>query len=578
MPSLSNNELQVLVNSKANTAGIDQARKSVQNLENTGEKSSSRIGEFYKRNFATAGVAAAGLTTTIGLAAKAALGQADAYQQNRIAFETMLGSADKAKKLLRDVSIFAEKTPFALPDVVEGSKRLLAYNIEAEKLLPTFSMLGNIAAGVGRDKLPQLILAFGQVRAATYLTGAELRQFTEAGVPLLDQLAKQSGKSAAQIKEDMESGAKISFEEVEKALGQMTGRGGKFFNLMAKQSKTFGGRMSNIGDQTGRIIRQMVGIDAQGEIREGSLFDVASKGAQRLLTALERLTPTIQSFVRFIEDNRVVIAAFAGAIGGLLVLAVGAAITTFGGALVIMGQFMLVGAAIGALAFVIAKKWSSITGFFSNLWKKVTTLGSNMFNFFRNKINWLRNNWASAIGFMIGFFATLPIKMLIIIGRAVIGVINRIRGVNWGNVFSVVFNAWKNGWSMMFNIAKSVFNRVRGLNWGAMLKSIGKGIANTIIGLIEGGINGALSGIPGTPDVKLPRFAKGTKYAPGGMAIVGERGPELVQLPRGSKVFNNSDTERMTGSTINITNNNTFIRDSDPIAFARMQAFQLSRP
>ncbi len=98
--------------------------------------------------------------------------------------------------------------------------------------------LGDITAGVGKDKMPQLILAFGQVRAAGKLTGQELRQFTEAGVPLLEELGKTMGKTATQVKEDMENGLAPSFEVVETSLANMSKEGGKFHNLMQKQSQT----------------------------------------------------------------------------------------------------------------------------------------------------------------------------------------------------------------------------------------------------------------------------------------------------------------------------------------------------
>lgn len=169
-------------------------------------------------------------------------------EQTQIAFDTMLGSAEKARSLLGDLALFAAKTPFELPQVEEAAKRLLAYGTAADDLIPTLKMLGNIAAGVGMDKLPQLILAFGQVQAATRLTGMELRQFTEAGVPLLDTLAKQFGTTAGAIQE-MVSEGKISFADVETALSSLTGEGGRFFNLMERQSASLGGQWSNLKDQ-----------------------------------------------------------------------------------------------------------------------------------------------------------------------------------------------------------------------------------------------------------------------------------------------------------------------------------------
>jgi len=237
----------------------------------------------------------------IGLGKDAVSSAAD-FEQYRVSFETMLGGASKAQEMLAKITDFAKRTPFELPEVVQGAKSLLAYGIEADKLLPTLESLGNITAGVGKDKMPQLVLAYGQVRAATKLTGQELRQFTEAGVPLLEVLAKQSGKTAAQIKDDMVAGVAPSFEDVDKALASMSKEGGRFFNLMEKQSHTFGGVMSNIKDSLGQVARAAVGIDSQGNIREGSIFALIKRGAEDAMPVLqhfsERVGPNMEQWMK----------------------------------------------------------------------------------------------------------------------------------------------------------------------------------------------------------------------------------------------------------------------------------------
>lgn len=169
------------------------------------------------------------------------------FEQTTIAFEVMLGSAEKAKDLLAEIVQFTKETPFEMRDTVEGAKRLLAYNIEAEKIIPTLTNLGNIAAGVGMDKMPQLITAFGQVKAAGRLTGEELRQFTEAGVPLITALAKEFNVSESAVKDFVSSG-KVGFADMEKAIASMSGKGGKFQDLMIRQSKSLGGLFSNVLD------------------------------------------------------------------------------------------------------------------------------------------------------------------------------------------------------------------------------------------------------------------------------------------------------------------------------------------
>ncbi len=253
------------------------------------EQATAQTSESFKQ-FSVFGIAASAVAVGLGLKmislTKTMLTNAGSMEQNRIAFDTMLGSAEQARSLLKQLSDFAAKTPFDLPQLVEGSKKLLAYGTGARDIIPTMEALGNIAAGVGRDKLPQLILAFGQVQTATRLTGMELRQFTEAGVPLLDALSAQSGKSAAQIKKDMEGGVAPSFEEVQKAIFNMSKEGGKFFNLMDKQSQTFDGQMSNMRDNLFRLGNAVVGVSDTGDIIKGSFFDVVRRSVFDVNTAL----------------------------------------------------------------------------------------------------------------------------------------------------------------------------------------------------------------------------------------------------------------------------------------------------
>lgn len=269
----------------------------------------NRAGEGLTRMSESAGRAVNRYSKILGVATIAAatfaIKSASDYEQSRIAFDTMLGSAEAGAKMLKNISKFARRTPFELPEVVTGAKQLLAYNIAGEKVLPTLEALGNISAGVGKDKLPNLILAFGQVKAATRLTGMELRQFTEAGVPLIKMLADQLGKTEAQIK-DMVSEGEIGFPEVEKAIFGMSKEGGKFFKLMDKQSKTFGGVVSNIKDNIGRLARSIVGISEEGEIRKGSIFARLAEAGQKLLTWIEANSDNITKKTQEIVDNMMI--------------------------------------------------------------------------------------------------------------------------------------------------------------------------------------------------------------------------------------------------------------------------------
>ncbi len=188
----------------------------------------------------------------IGFVAAAAgvgffLKKAGDFEQYNIAFETMLGNAELAKKTLSDLFDFARTTPFDIKGVIVGAKRLLAFGFQAKDLIGIMDTLGNITAGVGTENLPRLILALGQVRAATRLRGQELRQFTEAGVPLIEELSKTLNVAEKDIA-SLVSAGKVSFEDVLKALENLTTGTGRFANLMQRQSRSFLGILSNIRD------------------------------------------------------------------------------------------------------------------------------------------------------------------------------------------------------------------------------------------------------------------------------------------------------------------------------------------
>lgn len=253
-------------------------------------------------------VAAAFSVAAIKSFGKEILDVTSSMETFHIALTTMLDSKDKADKLQAQVVEIAKKTPFTLREVQEQTTRLLAYGIAGEDVIKTVTNLGNIAAGVGKEKLPFLTLAYGQVRAANRLTGQELRQFTEAGVPLLELLAKQSGKSTAQIQKDISDGA-VRFKDIQQAIASAAGEGGKFFNLMEKQSQTIAGRLSNFSDT----------VD-QGLARVGNAFksngmqvlDTVSRWTEALIgsnTAVQRTIEWVKAIIALFITYRATMAA-----------------------------------------------------------------------------------------------------------------------------------------------------------------------------------------------------------------------------------------------------------------------------
>ena len=210
------------------------------------------------------------------------------FQQLEVSFETMLGSKQKADAMMSEAVSFAIKTPFTLTEVASGAKQLLAYGIEAEKLIPTLKAVGDISAGLSVP-IERLILNYGQVRTQTKLTGRELRDFQMAGVPIVAELAKNLNVSEQAIS-DMVSTGKIGFAEVEDAFISMTSEGGKFSDLMEKQALTITGLTSNLSDAWTRMLNS-IGKENEGIIA-GSI-----RGATTLVENYEEIIKILKVLI-----------------------------------------------------------------------------------------------------------------------------------------------------------------------------------------------------------------------------------------------------------------------------------------
>lgn len=194
----------------------------------------------------------------------------------------MLGSAERADNLLRDLSEFAQRTPFELTGIRQNAKQLLAMGVQTKDLLPTLKSLGDVSAGLSVP-LERLALNYGQVISQGKLTGRELRDFTVAGVPILEELSRMLNKSTAEIQE-MISAGEITSDVVVQAFRNMSSEGGRFANLMDQQSQTVQGTRSNLRDA----------LDQLGEVI-GTIFIPALTSITRAIIPLvDRLRNRVQ--------------------------------------------------------------------------------------------------------------------------------------------------------------------------------------------------------------------------------------------------------------------------------------------
>ena len=193
------------------------------------------------------------------------------FQQLEISFGTMLKSKEKANALMAELTDLAAKTPFGLQEVSEGAKRLLAFQVPAQEVTETLRRMGDVAAGLGVP-MGQLIHVYGQVKAQGKLMTNDLYQFMNAGIPIIAELSKVVGKSETEIK-DMVSAGKIGFPEIQAVIKNMTSEGGLFFNLMAEQSKSLGGQISNLQDNFDQMLNE-IGKASEGVV-SGAISGVA---------------------------------------------------------------------------------------------------------------------------------------------------------------------------------------------------------------------------------------------------------------------------------------------------------------
>ena len=183
------------------------------------------------------------------------------FQKTQMAFETMLGSKEKADMLMSQMVQTAAKTPFDLQGVANGAKQLLAYGTAAENVNDTLVRLGNIASGLSIP-LGDLVYLYGTTQTQGRLFTQDVRQFMGRGIPLVKELASMLGKTEEEINKMVTAG-QIGFTEVEKVIKKMTDEGGQFYNLMEKQSQTLSGQISNLGDAWDQMLNS-IGEDTQG--------------------------------------------------------------------------------------------------------------------------------------------------------------------------------------------------------------------------------------------------------------------------------------------------------------------------
>src|SRR4030065_920453 len=524
-------------------------------------------------------------------------------------FETMLGSAAKAKTFMSDITKMAANTPFETSNLTEASKTLLGFGVNSQKVIPLMSRLGDFSLG-NEQKFKSLSLVMGQVSAGTKLEGGDLLRFINAGWNPLQEMVKMTGKSYKELRKEMEKG-NISFDEVSKALEHATNKGGMFYQGMIKGSQTLSGRISTLKDNF---------IILLGNATK-PLFDFISQKAIPVISNL------ISKFDTLPTPLKVVIGLFLGfasGVGPLMVLlgglvsivgAVVAAIGAIGAPVVavvgvLLGWIAVIGTVLASITALAAK-----TGLLQLVFSKVKAIVDAVIQVFKGNFTNAMEIMKNKFGMSQKEAAKFVLKMIDVKEtiKTVIGVVKNVTAL-LGSIFTgnsqKMIDLLRNKFgytkdeaiafskklkelrdkvlqlggqfkdvaagalvrfmsgikkagefiydhrkqiaqaidifikfsSTVVSVVNKVVSAIRKIasTAGSVFKEVKNHINlvvksfNLLIGLI-GRVVSKITGIkfPSPPDW-FPKFAKGVKNFGGGIAIVGEQGPEVVELPKGS--------------------------------------------
>ena len=211
------------------------------------------------------------------------------FEVQHIALQSILGDVQKANSMFEQMKELAVVSPFNFRQLAAYSKQIAAFNIPYDEMYDTTKRLADMAAGLGVD-MSRLVLAYGQVRSAAVLRGQELRQFTEAGIPMVQALANEFTKlngravSTAEVFELISKRA-VPFEMVKKVMWDMTNEGGRFFDMQFVLSDTLAGKWSNLQDAWEIMLSEF----AKGESLSGQFL----KSMVTLLTKLTEAANTL---------------------------------------------------------------------------------------------------------------------------------------------------------------------------------------------------------------------------------------------------------------------------------------------
>ena len=280
-------------------------------------------------------------------------------EKTATAFNVLVGSESQAAKMLGEINEYADNTLWDRSSAQEAAKTMLGFGVSTESVVGDLKMLGDVAMG-DKNKLQQLALVFGQISAAGKLQGQDLLQLINAGYNPLPDISAQTGKSVAQLKDEMSKGL-VTFDMVRAAFERATGTGGKFANMTEKIAQTSYGAWEQL---KGKLLGALLNI-----------YEIIQPYLIPAINILGKGLDLVAKGAKWVADNFQTILAVAGPLTAAIVAynvatKIGTVLTSgFVAVLKVLNFVMnlnpvgLIVAGIAALTAAVVVCWNKFAGF-----------------------------------------------------------------------------------------------------------------------------------------------------------------------------------------------------------------------
>lgn len=496
-----------------------------------------------------AGLGIAKLTgDLLGFGLKTAMGM----EKANISFTTLLGSGKRAQTFMEGLKKFAATTPFEFPELQTAASKMLASGISANKIIPILTTLGNVTSGMGTgaEGVNRATVALQQMNAAGKITGEDLNQLRDAGIPVYDLLAAATGRSTAEVSKLAQAG-KLGGKDLAAMMKALeTGKGLEKFNgLMGAQSQSLEGIISTLKDTVGQGLADAL----------TPLIPVIKEGIGSFTAALPGVIGGIQVFGKWIADNKDSLGYWAKALG------------VVGGAFLALNVIMsanpisLVVIAIAALVAGLLWAYDNVKWFRDGVNVAFEALGAAG--------RWLWNNaLAPALrGIVTGFAWVVDgiANMLAALGT--------VPGFEWAASAAVDLRSLAHDAEVAAHNIKDIPSpemqtqeslkqidtlntKIRGIK-GKIVEAKAKGDTKEVDRLkakldklrdkkldVQAHVRKTgvttIKTIAAGGGLKISAYARGGRFLPG-WALVGEAGPELVKFSTSGRVYNNRESRQM---------------------------------